>query len=120
MRYLALLAAVCLVSACASTGHMPDTGDASTEIRVASERIALAEEAGAATLVPTILATAKEKLANAQQLQSTKKDNDAKHAALAAREAAAAAYLARNEANRITAENRLKAAQQDLAALNPR
>jgi hypothetical protein len=117
MRYLALLAAVSLVSACASTGHMPDTGDASTEIRVASERIALAEEAGAGTLVPTILATAKEKLASAQQLQSNKKTT--KQAALVAREAAAAAYLARNEAARITAENRLKAAQQDLAALNP-
>jgi murein L,D-transpeptidase YcbB/YkuD len=117
MRYLALLAAVCLVSACASTGHMPDTGDASTEIRVASERIALAEEAGAATLVPTILATAKEKLATAQQMQASK---DTKRAALAAREASAAAYLARNEAGRINAENRLKAAQQDLAALTPR
>jgi hypothetical protein len=116
MRYLAMLAVVSLVAACASTGHMPDTGDASTEIRVASERIALAEEAGAATLVPTLLTTAKEKLANAQQFQTNK---DPKRAALLAREAAAAAYLARTEAGRITAENRLKAAQQDLAAVNP-
>ena len=116
MRYLGMLAVVSLVAACASTGHLPDTGDASTEIRVATERIALAEEAGAATLVPTLLATAKERLANAQTLQTNK---DTKRAALMAREAAAAAYLARNEAGRITAENRLKAAQQDLAAVNP-
>jgi hypothetical protein len=116
MRIIALLAAVSLVSACASTGNMPDTGDASTEIRVATERIALAEQADAGSLVPTLLTTAKEKLAQAQQLQSNK---DTKRAALIAREAAAAAYLARNEASRITAENRLKAAQQDLATLTP-
>ena len=117
MRYLALLAAVCVAYGCASTGHLPDTGDASTEIRVASERIAVAEQAGAATLAPTLLGTAKEKLANAQQLQSSK---DTRRAALVAREAAAAASVARAEANRLTAENRLKAAQEDLASLNPR
>ena len=116
MRHLALLAAVCVLSACASTGHLPDTGDASTEIRVASERITLAEHAGAATLVPTVLATAQEKLARARALQSSK---DTKRAALVAREASAAAFLARSEAVRITAENRLKTAQQDLASLNP-
>ena len=116
MRYPALIAAICVVSACASTGHLPDTGDASTQIRIASERIALAERADAATLVPTLLSTAKEKLASAQQLQSGK---DTRRAALVAREASAAAFLARSEAARITAENRLKAAQQDLASHNP-
>ncbi|HWZ60458.1 MAG TPA: hypothetical protein VNW46_15870 [Gemmatimonadaceae bacterium] len=116
---LSRLIAVALVSAacasCASSGGYPSAvGDAPSNISRAKTLIDDATKAGADTLAPDALQSAKAHLAESDAAQkSGAKDK----AAMAARLAAADATYARAVAQRVTAERMRSAEQAQLQSL---
>jgi hypothetical protein len=114
MRLL-VLAALVGTAACASSGGYPATvGDAPSNIGRAKSVIDDAVKAGADSLAPDALQSAKAHLTEADAAQkSGQKDK----AAMAARLAAADAAYARAVAQRITAERTQASEQAQLKAL---
>ena len=103
------------VGACASGGGIfPTAGDPNAAIANAERLIAEAQQAGADSLVPDVMASARQNFAAAQVLM---KQRSTDRAALKGREAAADATYARAAALRATAERERAAAQAALAAV---
>jgi hypothetical protein len=101
------------VGACASGGGIfPTAGDPNAAVANAERLIAEAQQAGADSLVPDAMASARQNFAAAQVLM---RQRSLDRAALKGREAAADATYARAAALRATAERERAAAQ---AALN--
>ena len=101
------------LGACASGGGIfPTAGDPNASMANAERLIAEAQQAGADSLVPDVMASARQNFAAAQVIM---KNRSTDRAALKGREAAADATYAKAAAMRVTAERERAAAQ---AALN--
>ena len=109
MYPLRLLAAIVVVTACASGGGSfpPTVGDAPSNITRAKDLVAAASQSGADSLSREALASARAHLAEADSLTKVKKLD---RAALAARLAAADAAFAQADTQRALAE-KAKAAE---------
>lgn len=104
-----LIAVALVTAACASGGGYPSAvGDAGSNMTRAQGLIDEAAKAGADSLAPDAMKSARAHFAEADAADKSKAHD---HAAMAARQAAADATYARAVAQRITAE-RMRAAEQ--------
>jgi len=102
------------VGACASGGGIfPTAGDPNASVANAERMIAEAQQAGADSLVPEVMSSARQNFATAQVLL---RERSLDRAALKGREAAADATYARAAALRAAAERERRAAQAALDA----
>ena len=123
MRRTCVLGLGALLAGCASAGGFPETRDPSRAISAAQEQIALAEEAGADSLAPDALGSARRNLQAAVALRRGRErvtDENARRAAVIAEEAEADAIYAKAQADRVRTERERSQAQAALAALPPR
>lgn len=119
MRRMSWLGIVAVLAGCASAGAnsiFPEAGDPNAAIANAERQIESAVAAGADSLAAEPLATARQNTATAKTLLNERKQDQA---ALTARQAAADAIFAREEARRITADRERGEALASLNALPP-
>lgn len=101
---------------CASAGVFPNAGDPGPVIGAAQRQIEVAQSAGADSLAPQALATARRHLVEAQvQVQANRNGR----AAVAAQQAAASAVYAKAQADRVLAVRDSAHAEQALRAVPP-
>lgn len=119
MRRMSWLGIVAVLAGCASAGAnsiFPEAGNPNAAIANAERQIQAAVEAGADSLAAEPLATARQNTAQAKTLLA---DNKGDRAALTARQAAADAVYAREEARRMMAERAQAEALESLRELPP-
>ncbi|MFN2400715.1 MAG: hypothetical protein ABR543_19080 [Gemmatimonadaceae bacterium] len=118
MRIVRAIGAAMIMAGCASGGGsiFPEAGEPNAAIANAQRLIAEAQQAGADSLAREALATAQQNVAAAQ---TELRNNNNDRAALKAREAAADATFAREQARRVLADREQARARGALDALPP-
>jgi hypothetical protein len=116
-RLVAVLLVTAVGAGCATGGGYPSAvGDARTNMTRAQELIDDAAKAGADSLAPDAMKSARAHFAEADAADKSKAKD---HAAMAARQAAADATYARAVAQRVIAERTRAAEQAQLQSLAP-